>query len=76
MNPADGASLRIETNAWVTVQSARGKMRARVHLTPVVQPGQVFVPMHLPEANQLTLAVFDPYSRQPSYKYCAVRVYT
>jgi assimilatory nitrate reductase catalytic subunit len=74
MNPEDGASLRIETNAWVTIQSQRGRMRARVHLTPVVQPGQVFVPMHLPETNQLTLASFDPYSRQPSYKYCAVRI--
>jgi hypothetical protein len=24
--------------------------------------------------NRVTLAVFDPYSRQPSYKACAVRV--
>jgi anaerobic selenocysteine-containing dehydrogenase len=41
----------------------------------VVQPGQVFVPMHYPEANQLTFAAFDPYSRQPSYKYCAVQIH-
>jgi hypothetical protein len=30
--------------------------------------------MHYPETNQLTLGVFDPYSRQPSYKICAARV--
>jgi assimilatory nitrate reductase catalytic subunit len=75
MNPADAAPLGIETNAWVIVESARGSMRARAHLTPVVQAGQIFVPMHLPETNRLTFPSFDPYSRQPSYKYCAVRVY-
>jgi assimilatory nitrate reductase catalytic subunit len=75
MNPADAGPLGIETNSWVVIESARGRMRARAHLTPVVQAGQIFVPMHLPQTNRLTLASFDPYSRQPSYKYCAVRVY-
>jgi assimilatory nitrate reductase catalytic subunit len=35
----------------------------------------VFVPMHLVKTNVLTLASFDPYSRQPAYKACAVRVH-
>jgi assimilatory nitrate reductase catalytic subunit len=39
-----------------------------------VQPGQVFLPMHYEETNRLTLGHFDPHSRQPSYKNCAVRV--
>jgi assimilatory nitrate reductase catalytic subunit len=26
------------------------------------------------ETNRLTDAVFDPYSKQPSYKACAVRI--
>jgi assimilatory nitrate reductase catalytic subunit len=30
--------------------------------------------MHYEATNQLTDAVFDPYSKQPSYKACAVRV--
>ena len=30
--------------------------------------------MHYPATNQLTDAHFDPYSKQPSYKDCAVRV--
>ena len=42
------------------------EMRARAHPTYVVQPGQLFIPMHYAECNQLTMAVFDPYSRQPS----------
>ena len=43
-------------------------------LTPTVQPGQLFMPMHYAKANKLTMASFDPHSRQPSYKFCAVRV--
>jgi anaerobic selenocysteine-containing dehydrogenase len=39
-----------------------------------VKPGQVFIPMHYEIMNQLTFASFDPYSRQPAYKACAVRV--
>ena len=41
-------------------------------VTPAVQRGQVFVPMHYEEANELTQSVFDPYSHQPPYKGSAV----
>jgi assimilatory nitrate reductase catalytic subunit len=30
--------------------------------------------MHYAAMNRLTFPAFDPYSRQPSYKHCAVRV--
>jgi assimilatory nitrate reductase catalytic subunit len=30
--------------------------------------------MHYARANQLTFPAFDPHSRQPSYKHCAVRL--
>ena len=36
--------------------------------------GQVFMPMHYPEVNRLTHPSFDPHSRQPNYKHCAVSV--
>jgi assimilatory nitrate reductase catalytic subunit len=74
INPADARALKIEPQEWVVVESRRGEMRARAHPTYVVQPGQLFIPMHYAECNQLTMAVFDPYSRQPSYKHCAVRI--
>ena len=41
-------------------------------VTPTVQPGQVFIPMHYAEVNRLTQPDFDPHSRQPNYKHCAV----
>jgi assimilatory nitrate reductase catalytic subunit len=49
-------------------------MRAKAFVTRSVKPGQVFAPMHYEETNRLTDAVFDPESRQPSYKACAVRI--
>jgi anaerobic selenocysteine-containing dehydrogenase len=74
MSPVDAERLKLSPNQWVIVESRRGKMKAKLHVTHVVRPKQLFVPMHYPETNQLTFAAFDPDSRQPSYKYCAARV--
>lgn len=74
LSPGDADRLTIKPNQWVKVISARGSMVARAFVTHTVQPGQVFVSMHHPDTNQLTFASFDPYSRQPSYKACAVDV--
>jgi assimilatory nitrate reductase catalytic subunit len=49
-------------------------MVARAFLTHTVKPGQLFVPMHFARTNQLTFGAFDPKSRQPAYKACAVTV--
>jgi anaerobic selenocysteine-containing dehydrogenase len=74
INPADARRLNVLQNAPVLVESQRGSIRAKAFITPTVREGQVFMPMHYETVNQLTDAVFDPYSRQPSYKACAVRV--
>lgn len=74
INPGDARRLGIAQSDEVVVESQRGRIAARAFVTHVVRPGQVFIPMHYETANQLTDAVFDPYSRQPSYKACAVRV--
>lgn len=36
--------------------------------------GNVFIPMHFAEANQLTFPSFDKYSKQPAFKYAAVNI--
>jgi assimilatory nitrate reductase catalytic subunit len=74
MSPADAAKLGISPGEWIVVESQRGQFKARANPTHVVKPGQVFVPMHYATMNRLTFPAFDPYSRQPSYKHCAVRV--
>jgi anaerobic selenocysteine-containing dehydrogenase len=72
--PADAAERGIVGDEWVKVFSARGSMFARAFVTPTIAPGQVFVPMHYADTNRLTDPSFDPYSRQPSYKSCAVDI--
>jgi anaerobic selenocysteine-containing dehydrogenase len=74
MSPNDATKLGVAPGEWVIVESQRGKFKARANPTHVVKPGQVFVPMHYAAMNRLTFPAFDPYSRQPSYKHCAVRV--
>jgi assimilatory nitrate reductase catalytic subunit len=72
--PADAEARGISANEWVVVDSVRGTMRARAFVTSTVRPGMVFVPMHFAATNQLTQSEVDPYSRQPSYKWCPVQV--
>ncbi|MGC3992361.1 MAG: nitrate reductase [Chthoniobacteraceae bacterium] len=72
IHPRDAQALGITAGASVEVCSRRGRLVAQALVTPIVQPGQVFIPMHFEETNRLTHSSFDPYSRQPSYKACAV----
>lgn len=72
IHPDDAVRLCVTQNDVVHISSRRGNLDARVRVTAGMQAGQVFIPMHYEETNRLTLAHFDPYSRQPSYKNCAV----
>jgi assimilatory nitrate reductase catalytic subunit len=74
INPVDARRSGIKPNQRLVVESQRGELEAKAFVTHGVQPGQIFIPMHYEAVNRLTLAHFDPYSRQPSYKSCAVRI--
>ena len=74
VHPDDADGCGISNGEWVEIASRRGSAVARAWLTPTVRAGQVFMPMHYECTNRLTLPHFDPYSRQPSYKNCAVNV--
>jgi assimilatory nitrate reductase catalytic subunit len=77
MNPRDGRALGLHPTERVDVVSRRGTIRnLDLRLTETVVAGQVFVPFHWAEANanQATQSDFDPISREPNYKQCAVRV--
>ena len=76
VSPNDARTLGIAPDQQVCVESQRASIVARVVVTPCVAPGQVFMPMHYPALNRLTFAAFDPFSRQPAYKACAVRITT
>ena len=74
INPADATRLGIANDDQVTVSSRRGEASASAVVTTTVQPGQLFMPMHFDAVNRLTYPAYDPHSRQPSYKACAVRI--
>jgi assimilatory nitrate reductase catalytic subunit len=72
IHPDDATALGIGPTDWVRVSSRRGAVELRAFLTRAVPRGCVFAAMHAVETNVLTFASFDPYSRQPAYKHCAV----
>ena len=74
ISPLDAERFGISAGAVVRVASRRAAVSASAFITPTVQPGQLFMPMHYVETNQLTHPAFDPHSRQPAYKACAVRI--
>lgn len=77
MNPLDATRLKLQPHDRVEVISARGRVsRVELRITEIVAPGQVFLPFHFAEtnANQITQSAYDPISREPNYKQCAVRV--
>lgn len=77
MNPRDAASLGLKPHDRVNVLSRRGTVESvELRVTAIVGPGHVFMPFHYAEfnSNRLTQSAYDPISREPNYKQCAVRV--
>jgi nitrate reductase NapA len=76
IHPYDAFRLGINEGDPVIVQSRRGEVELRGRITDVVRPGMVFATMHSARhlINRVTHDVFDPFSKQPAYKRCAVSV--
>jgi len=77
VNPSDARHLGLAPGSRVDVTSARGAVEdLAVRITATVREGEVFIPFHYDEqcVNRLTVAEFDPISREPNYKQCAVRI--
>jgi anaerobic selenocysteine-containing dehydrogenase len=88
LSPADAERHGIGEGDRVRVESARGWIEAPARLTGV-REGVVFAPFHYgywdtprgdePDgrpraANELTMTIWDPVSKQPQFKVAAVRV--
>jgi assimilatory nitrate reductase catalytic subunit len=77
MNPVDAKRLALRPHDRVNVVSRRSSVRnLELRITGIVAPGQVFMPFHFSEtnSNRVTLGGFDPISREPNFKQCAVLV--
>ena len=77
VNPTDARRLGFDEGAQLRVVSRRGELTGYAHVTEAVRPGAIFVPfVKLGEsaANFLTNSAYDPSSKIPEYKVCAVRL--
>jgi formate dehydrogenase alpha subunit len=77
IHPSDARRLGVDDGAPLRVESRRGELTGYAHVTEAVKAGAIFVPfVKLGEsaANFLTNAAFDPSSKIPEYKVCAVKV--
>ncbi|MGL5647587.1 MAG: molybdopterin oxidoreductase family protein [Clostridium sp.] len=77
VNNNDASKLGIKTNHYVNLKSINGNTsKFLVKVTKDVKEGELYAPMHYIETNNLTPSVYDTYSKEPSYKTCAVKIET
>ncbi|WP_340200645.1 molybdopterin-dependent oxidoreductase [Ascidiimonas sp. W6] len=82
MNKVDAFLLGINDNDIAVIKSRRGSVRVKVKINFDIREKVVFLPMHwgkilnsdFSRANNLTNDLVDPISKEPDFKYCAVRV--
>ena len=80
LHPSDAARFGINDGELVTVRSRRGDATAKCRLTPTMKPGTCFMPFHWgglrgeAVVNRATIEAYDPMSKQPELKFCAVRI--
>jgi len=76
INEEDAAEMGIETGDIVTAYSRRGEVDVPARKTPDIKKGVMFMPFHFWEcrANWITNTPYDPVSKTPEYKACAINV--
>jgi ferredoxin-nitrate reductase len=82
LSAEDAARYGIADGDMVEVTSRRGRVQEPARVGDI-EPGLVFIPFHYGywdqadrprAANELTLTEWDPVSKQPHFKYAAVRI--
>lgn len=75
MNPELAKELNITENERVNITSQNGKTNEfNVIYSENVKKNHIYAPMHYIETNSLTPSVYDPYSKEPSFKTVAVNI--
>ena len=72
----DAARLEMVQGEMVNVFSRRGKIKARLNISPKAVDGTIFIPFHFAKAaaNRLTNARVDPIAKIPEFKVCAITI--
>lgn len=74
MNPHTAEPHQIQENDWIRVYSSNGQDALfRTRISDQVRELELYAPIHYIECNKLTPSVYDPYSKEPSYKATPVR---
>lgn len=74
MNKEEAKKYEIKDNDLVRIYSINGHNAVfQVLLTDTVKPAEIFAPIHYVECNKLTPSIYDPYSKEPSYKATPIR---
>jgi formate dehydrogenase alpha subunit len=71
INPVDAEKLKVHEGDVLVITSPRGKVEAPAKITPAVEPGNLFLPIHFGEnpTNVLTNAeAFDALAKIPEFK--------
>ncbi len=78
INPVDAGKLGIRSGDMVRITSRRGQALIKARVVDIPRPGMVFVPWHWADDNSLinrvTIDAYDPGSKQPEFKICAVKL--
>ncbi|MCU4800682.1 molybdopterin oxidoreductase family protein [Halobacteria archaeon HArc-gm2] len=74
VHPETVASSDAVEDDRTVVESRRGAVPATVEPDPAVPEGMVWLPIHHPSTNRLTIDALDPQSKEPNFKQCAVRL--
>lgn len=76
MNPELARELNINENERVNITSQNGNTNEfNVVYSENVKKDHIYAPMHYIETNSLTPSVYDPYSKEPSFKTVAVNIF-
>ncbi len=75
MHPELAKELNIEENERVKIASQNGvTSEFNVKISDHVKKDHLYAPIHYIETNALTPSVYDPYSKEPSFKTVAVNI--
>ncbi len=82
INPQDAIEAEIKEGDVVWVVGRRGRNKVKAKLTETLKRGNCFMPMHwgkqfnsdFGRTNNITNGLFDPRSKEPDFKYAAIRV--
>ena len=76
IHPQLAAEKGIQENELFEVASINGRTsRFTAKFTENVPPNQLYGSMHYIETNNLTPSLYDPYSKEPSYKTTPINIY-